>query len=102
RRFADPSGYAARVLYGTRVPEIPRLPFAVRHTSLDSVLYGAGATLLAAGAAAAGLRGRRANPLLARPATVLKAIHSGVVGDYLLWLVIGTAVVGGVWSITLR
>jgi hypothetical protein len=29
-------------------------------------------------------------------------MHSGIVGDYLLWIAFGTAVVGGVWGITLR
>jgi hypothetical protein len=32
---------------------------------------------------------------------VLKAAHSGVVGDYVMWLTLGTAVLGGVWILTL-
>jgi hypothetical protein len=35
--------------------------------------------------------------LLEPPVNVLKAAHSGVVGDYVMWLTVGTAVLGGVW-----
>jgi uncharacterized membrane-anchored protein YjiN (DUF445 family) len=29
-------------------------------------------------------------------------MHSGIVGDYLLWIAVGGAVIGGVWGLTLR
>ena len=40
--------------------------------------------------------------VLAPPLHALKAAHSGIIGDYLLWIVLGTTVIGGVWAITLR
>jgi hypothetical protein len=27
----------------------------------------------------------------------LKAAHSGIVGDYVMWITVGTALLGGVW-----
>jgi hypothetical protein len=36
------------------------------------------------------------------PIVVLKAAHSGVIGDYVLWITVGTALVGAVWAFTLR
>jgi hypothetical protein len=87
-----------------------RLPFAVGHTGLESWLYGIGGTLVALGAAAFGLwRHRLPRPLLregdrvlGRPLDVLRAAHSGVIGDYVLWITVGTALLGGIWAITLR
>jgi hypothetical protein len=75
-----------------------------------SLAYSAAALLLALATAAFGLwrdrlpdgvRGlgwRIADPLL-RP---FRAAHSGIVGDYLLWIVAGTAAVGAVWAAALR
>jgi hypothetical protein len=34
--------------------------------------------------------------VLAPPLHALKAAHSGIIGDYLLWIVLGTTVIGGV------
>ena len=36
------------------------------------------------------------------PIHVLRAAHSGIIGDYVTWIVVGTAVVGGIWAVTLR
>ena len=36
------------------------------------------------------------------PARALKALHSGIVGDYVMWLTVGTALIGGIWAVTLR
>ena len=33
---------------------------------------------------------------------VLRSFHSGVVGDYVTWVAVGTAVVGGVWALLLH
>jgi multicomponent Na+:H+ antiporter subunit D len=35
------------------------------------------------------------------PVSGLKAAHSGVVGDYVMWLAVGTALLGGIWLVTL-
>jgi hypothetical protein len=29
-------------------------------------------------------------------------LHSGVIGDYVMWITVGTALVGGVWALLLR
>jgi multicomponent Na+:H+ antiporter subunit D len=100
-RFRDRTAYAGDVLHGKPVPAIPRLPFALEHASLESLLYAVGCVLVAFAVAAFGLYRPwpRATPA---PLAALKAVHSGVVGDYVMWLIAGTAVLGGVWAVTLR
>ena len=110
RRFEDRVGYANRVLHGRPMEETALLPYTVRHTTLESILYGVGATLVALGLAAIGLWRERlpravrrgSERMLGPPVAVLRAVHSGIVGDYVMWLTLGTAVLGGVWAITLR
>jgi hypothetical protein len=29
-------------------------------------------------------------------------VHSGIVGDYVMWITLGTALLGGAWAILLR
>ena len=109
-RFRDTSGYAARVLHAKPMPPPTSLPVTIRHTSLESILYGVSATILALGLAAVGLYRRRvphavgvvAGRTLAPPIRVLHALHSGVVGDYVTWVAVGTAVTGGVWALLLH
>ncbi|MFN2628267.1 MAG: hypothetical protein ABR569_06490 [Gaiellaceae bacterium] len=36
------------------------------------------------------------------PIAVLREAHSGIVGDYLLWITVGTVLLGGIWTFTLR
>jgi multicomponent Na+:H+ antiporter subunit D len=109
-RFRDRAGYAARVLRDRPVTPPPDLPVTIRHTSLESLLYGAGATVLAFGLAGVGLYRRRlpsavvatAGRVAAPPLQVLRSLHSGVVGDYVTWVAVGTAVLGGVWALLLH
>ena len=109
-RFRDTSGYAAAVLHGKAMAPPTNLPVTIRHTSLESVLYGTAATILALGLAFVGLYRRRlpravsvlAGRTLAPPIRVLHVLHSGVVGDYVTWVVVGMAVTGGVWALLLR
>jgi multicomponent Na+:H+ antiporter subunit D len=104
-RFRDRAGYADRVLHGIPMKTTAQLPFTVVHTTLESILYGVGATLLALAVAAYGLYRHRLTLRLRpiEPALVaLKRVHSGVVGDYVMWVVLGTALLGGVWAIGLR
>jgi multicomponent Na+:H+ antiporter subunit D len=109
RRFADRSGYTARVLHDTPVALPPRPPVTVVSSTGTSIAYGTGALLVALGVAAGGLWYRRlpsaslrcAARLLGPPVAILRAGHSGIVGDYLLWIAAGTAVVGGIWALTL-
>jgi multicomponent Na+:H+ antiporter subunit D len=109
-RFRDRAGYAARVLHGRPMPPPQSLPVTVRGTSLESLLYGAGATVFALGLAGVGLYRRRlpqavavaAGRALAPPIQMLRDLHSGVVGDYVTWVAVGTAVLGGVWALLLH
>jgi multicomponent Na+:H+ antiporter subunit D len=110
-RFRDRAAYAERVLHGKSMPEPPaRLPFVVQPTSTASVLYGVGAGAIALLGVAFGLwrdrlseglrraAGRMAEP----PLAVLKGAHSGIIGDYVMWITVGTALLGGIWAVTLR
>jgi multicomponent Na+:H+ antiporter subunit D len=109
-RFRDTRGYAARVLRGRETAPPVSLPISVQHTSLESLLYGGGATVLALGLAFAGLYRRRlpqaastvAARVLAPPIHVLRELHSGVVGDYVTWVAVGTAVTGAAWALLLH
>ena len=109
-RFRDTSGYAARVLHGRPLPPPQSLPVSIEHTSLESLLYGSSATFLALGLALVGLYRRRlpgavsavAGRTVAPPIRVLRGLHSGVVGDYVTWIAVGTAVTGGVWALLLH
>jgi len=109
-RFRDTSGYAATVLHGRAVTPPASLPVSIRHTSLESILSATGTTIFALGLALVGLdrsrlpRGisRAARRTLAPPIRVLHALHSGVVGDYVTWVAVGTAVTGGIWSLLLH
>ncbi len=109
-RFRDTSGYAAAVLHARAVAPPPSMPLALAHTSLESILYGVGATLFAVALALVGLNRRRlpravsagAGRLLSPPIRVLRELHSGVVGDYVTWVAVGTALVGGVWGLLLH
>jgi multicomponent Na+:H+ antiporter subunit D len=101
-RFRDTSGYAATVLHGRAMTPPPNLPVSIEHTSLESLLYGLGATVLALGLAFARLYRRRLPRPLAPPIRALHALHSGVVGDYVTWVAVGTAVTGGVWALLLH
>ncbi|HZS31273.1 MAG TPA: complex I subunit 5 family protein [Gaiellaceae bacterium] len=109
-RFRDRGAYVAQVLRGRPMPPPPALPVSVLHTSLDSLLYGGGATVFAVALALAGLYRRRlpnfvsaaGERTLGPPVRVLHALHSGVVGDYVTWVVVGTAVTGAAWAILLR
>jgi multicomponent Na+:H+ antiporter subunit D len=86
------------------------LPVTIRRTSLESVLYGVGATILALGLAVVGLYRSRlprrvsaaAERALAPPIRVLRTLHSGVVGDYVTWVAVGTAFTGALWALLLH
>jgi hypothetical protein len=99
------------VLHGapTKAPE-HRLPFVVTPTGTSSVLYGLGAGGIALLGAAFGLWRNRlpgvwretGGRVTATPLHVIKTVHSGVIGDYVMWITLGTALLGGVWALTLR
>jgi multicomponent Na+:H+ antiporter subunit D len=109
-RFVDRSAYAAHVLHAKPQPAPPRPPYTVEAATASSLGYGAGATLIAFATAAVALWYRRLPRLvlagvarsLGPPVQALRAMHSGIVGDYLLWIAIGTSVLGGAWAFSLR
>jgi multicomponent Na+:H+ antiporter subunit D len=109
-RFADTSGYRAAVLHGAAHGDAAaHLPFSVLSLEPSAVLYGLAALAIAAATAAFGLWHRslpgRIRALGARalwpPVAVVRDAHSGIVGDYLLWLSAGTVALAAVWALTL-
>jgi multicomponent Na+:H+ antiporter subunit D len=108
-RARDRIAYVDRVLRSHESPS-PRPPVVIEPTTTDSLLYGIGGTLIALSLALVGLYRRRLPELvlaplrstLGPPAAVLRAAHSGVIGDYIAWITVGTAVVGGIWALLLH
>jgi multicomponent Na+:H+ antiporter subunit D len=97
-QFENRAAYAAVVLDGRTVARPPRPPVALEPGSTSSLLYASGAVLVALALAGFGLRPHRAT----RPVALLKTVHSGVIGDYVTWLTVGTTLIGGVWALMLR
>jgi multicomponent Na+:H+ antiporter subunit D len=100
QRLEDRPSHAAEVLAGTLPPVTSPPAF---HPGALPYVYGALSTVGAIGWALFGLYRRRLPALLRRsagrvlgpPVTVLKGLHSGVVGDYVAWLTFGAAALGG-------
>jgi multicomponent Na+:H+ antiporter subunit D len=107
QRLEDRPAHAAEVLRGV-VPR-PASPPAF-HPGAAPYVYGVISTVGAVGFAAFGLYRRRlpgalrrfGGRLTAGPAARLKALHSGVVGDYVAWLTFGAAALGGLLALTVR
>jgi multicomponent Na+:H+ antiporter subunit D len=108
-RFRDRAAYAERLLHDVPM-KTKRIPYAVQPTTGESVAYGIGAGVLTLLFAAFGLwrdrlpwGWRRIGARAAgQPLAVLKGVHSGVIGDYVMWITVGAALRGGVWGLTLR
>ena len=109
-RLRGRAAYASRVLHFAPTKQTPHLPFSIQPTTTASVLYGIGAGILTLLFLAFGLwRGRlprawrlAGGRVAGPPIAVLKEVHSGVIGDYVMWITLGTALLGGVWALTLR
>ena len=107
QRFQDRPTHAAEVLAG-KVP--PATPVPAAGAGLAPYGYGIASTGLAVGFAAFGLYRQRlpalmrrgAGRLLDQPLTVLKGLHSGIVGDYVAWLTFGVAALGGLVALIAR
>jgi multicomponent Na+:H+ antiporter subunit D len=99
--FQDRAAYVSHVLDGKSVEVLPPIPVVVHRATNASIGYGLGAAALTLLLVAAGLWRRRVPRVVEPPLNVLKAAHSGVVGDYVMWLTVGTAVLGGIWLVTL-
>jgi multicomponent Na+:H+ antiporter subunit D len=101
--FTDRLGYVDAVLEH-RAPPPP--PPGVWHTTTSSVVW---ACVTVAGSFALGFgsvfRNRLPRPVtgtLAAALAPLRAAHTGQVGDYVAWLVFGTAVIGGLFAVAIR
>lgn len=97
QQLLDPAGYAAAALNGIRAVAAPGAE--VESWSVSSVLLGLLSAALAMLVAAVGLYTdclpqplRGASRLLRAPLRVLRAAHSGLLGDYVVWLLFGVAV----------
>jgi multicomponent Na+:H+ antiporter subunit D len=108
-RFRDRHTYVQRTLFAKVQRYGPSAPALVHAAKPSSIAYGLGAGAIALVTAAFGLFRRRipgaARTVGARwlePAVSgLKAVHTGVVGDYVMWITVGTALIGGIWALTL-
>jgi multicomponent Na+:H+ antiporter subunit D len=107
-RFEDQAGYIATVLHGAHIahPVAPYAPGSADVTAAG-VLAGLGSVGGALVMAGLGLYWRRL-PLLRgyRPnaslAAAARRFQSGVVNDYVTWIVIGLAGLGGVFALVIR
>ncbi len=106
--FQDTHGYVAAVLQG-RTEHPPVLNFDLLQLPTASVLWGMASAVGAVLLALAALNRERATAPIRRGlsrlqpgAGALRALHSGVIGDYVTWLVVGIAVLGGLFAVALR
>jgi multicomponent Na+:H+ antiporter subunit D len=108
-RFQDQAGYNATVLSGTHITH-PVAPFRSEDTGITvaDVLSGAGSAVGGLILAFVALYWRRL-PVLRRgfePGTGLvrpiRRFQSGVVNDYITWIVLGVACLGGVLAFSIR
>jgi multicomponent Na+:H+ antiporter subunit D len=103
-RFRDRAGYANRVLHGLPMKEGAHLPWVLQPTSTESLAYAGAALVVAVSVAAFAVR----RPDTARARVFdpivwpLRQLQTGVIGDYVMWITVGAAVLGGVWALTLR
>jgi len=107
-RFVDRQAYVAHVLESKHEAPLSA-PVVVRRATTASIAYALGTGALALLVTWLGLYRRRlpgavraaGNRILGQPVALLKAAHSGLVADYVMWLTLGTAVLGAVWLLTL-
>jgi multicomponent Na+:H+ antiporter subunit D len=99
--FRDTAGYRDAVLHG----HVAFASTKPSHLTAADFLYGAAATLGAILVAWLGLFGRRLRlPLPGQatpPLAALRGLHSGHLGDYIAWLTVGLATIGGVCALSL-
>jgi multicomponent Na+:H+ antiporter subunit D len=108
-RFENPKGYAEVVLDGSAktLREVRSEP-----ASSGGFFSGVGAAAGAMALALTALFVRRFPQRLRRnawrvghpPLAALRTLHSGHVGDYVVWIIVGTAILGGLcaWQLVLR
>jgi multicomponent Na+:H+ antiporter subunit D len=101
--FTDRLAYTNAVLFHEAPPAVPAVPW---HTTTSSIVW---ALVTLVGSFVVGFASlyrdrlpRIATDALGRALAPLRAVHSGHIGDYVAWLVLGTAVVGGLFALTIR
>jgi multicomponent Na+:H+ antiporter subunit D len=108
-RFRDRGAYVGELLHGAHAKY--EAPPAVLHAAKPvSLIYGGLGAVILIVATALGVYRHRLPPavrgvgerLLGPPVTVLRAFHSGIAADYVAWMTVGTALIGGIWALTLR
>jgi multicomponent Na+:H+ antiporter subunit D len=104
--FIDSAGYAHQALYGSS--KMISAPNASNWTGLGLVL-GFVSALLACLIAGAALYGRRVVDRILpslrsvyRPIEFLQKLHSGHVGDYVAWMMMGMTIVAGFVGLPVR
>ena len=104
-RFADPAGQLAAVLHGTPSGPLPPVaPVPLGSALTDGAIGGAIAVVIAAYALFGhriALRDR-VGKALDVAMTPLHAVHSGLLGDEIAWLTVGTAVVAAALGLSVR
>jgi multicomponent Na+:H+ antiporter subunit D len=109
-RFRDRQAYVDRTLFDRAQPAGPPAPVVLHSAKPSSIGYGLGAAVIALAtvlfglfrqripAAARGFAARYVEPAVGG----LRSLHTGIPGDYVMWITLGTAVLGGVWAVTLK
>ena len=108
-RFQDQPGYIATVLTGARVTRaVPLYPVSPADVTVASVVTALCSVLGAAALALAALYWRRL-PVLRRGyepgaglTVAVRRFQSGVINDYITWLIAGVATLGGVLALVIR
>jgi len=92
-RFQDSAAYAAHVLDGTPMPGVS---VQSENVSESEVVKAGIITLLALLLAVVSLSSRfnRLPRPLRLPMNAIRSLHSGVVGDYVMWMIIGVVSLG--------
>ncbi len=102
-QFEDRGAYVAKVLDETPVPPSPAQRW---ETTTESVVWSLATLFGSLALALVGLYRSRAPKAAVRAfvrvVAPLRAAHSGHVGDYVAWLTLGTAVIGGLFAVTIR
>jgi hypothetical protein len=102
-RLLDRPAHSEQVLHGVTAPTAEGGSYSPSATAYG---WAAATTLGAIVFAAAGLYRQRlpeaTRRLLAPPARALQMLHSGAIGDYVTWFVVGTAVLGGLFAVLVR
>jgi multicomponent Na+:H+ antiporter subunit D len=94
----------ARVVLDHRPPS--PVPHGEWHTTASSIVW---SLVTLVGSAAVGVLSlyrerlpERVSGAMTRGLAPLRAAHSGHIGDYVAWLTFGTAVIGGLFALTIR